>query len=90
MASRVPGIELRWVVEQSDRYAPWTGYQGQLNQLMLGLMAPDYLEREVFCCGPEPFMQAVRNALTANGPTRASEGVRTPPLRMMVWSLRPP
>lgn len=67
MASRVPGIDLKWVVETPERYAPWTGYQGQFNQLMLGLMAPDYLEREVFCCGPEPFMQAVRDALQGLG-----------------------
>lgn len=67
MASRVPGIDLKWVVEAPDRFAPWTGYQGQINQLMLGLMAPDYLEREVFCCGPEPFMQAVREALQGLG-----------------------
>ena len=61
MASRVPGIDLKWVVERPDPYRPWTGYLGTFNQLMLGLMAPDYLEREVFCCGPEPFMQAVRD-----------------------------
>ncbi|MAQ82633.1 hybrid-cluster NAD(P)-dependent oxidoreductase [Psychromarinibacter halotolerans] len=67
MASRLPGIDLRWVVEEPDRYRPWTGYQGMFNQLMLGLMAPDYLEREVFCCGPEPFMQAVRDALAGLG-----------------------
>ncbi len=67
MASRVPGIDLKWVVEKPDRYSPWTGFQGQFNQLMLGLMAPDYLEREVFCCGPEPFMQAVREALQGLG-----------------------
>jgi len=67
MASRVPGIDLHWVVEQSDRYRSWTGYRGMFNQLMLGLMAPDYLEREVFCCGPEPFMQAVREALQGLG-----------------------
>ena len=67
MASRVPGIELRWVVEDKDPFKPWTGYQGMLNQLMLGLMAPDYLEREVFCCGPEPFMTAVREALAGLG-----------------------
>ena len=63
MASRVPGIDLKWVVERPDPFRPWTGYLGQFNQLMLGLMAPDYLEREVFCCGPEPFMRAVREAL---------------------------
>lgn len=67
MASRVPGIDLKFVVEGTDLYHPWTGYQGLFNQLMLGLMAPDYLEREVFCCGPEPFMQAVREALTGLG-----------------------
>ena len=31
----------------------------------------------------------VRRAATANGPTSASDGVRTPPVRMIVWSLRP-
>lgn len=67
MASRLPGLELHWIVEAADRYAPWAGYRGQINQLMLGLMAPDYLEREVFCCGPAPFMQAVREALQGLG-----------------------
>ncbi|WP_226622901.1 hybrid-cluster NAD(P)-dependent oxidoreductase [Alloyangia pacifica] len=67
MASRISGIELAWVVEGTDRFQPWTGYKGLFNQLILGLVAPDYLEREVFCCGPEPFMQAVREALAGLG-----------------------
>lgn len=67
MASRTPGLDLKFVVEEADLYSPWTGYQGQFNQLMLGLMAPDYLEREVYCCGPEPFMLAVREALSGLG-----------------------
>ncbi|OCX65963.1 hybrid-cluster NAD(P)-dependent oxidoreductase [Thioclava sp. SK-1] len=67
MASRISGIDLKWVVEGPDKLVPWTGYQGHFNQLMLGLMAPDYLDREVFCCGPEPFMQAVREALAGLG-----------------------
>jgi stachydrine N-demethylase, reductase component len=67
MASRVTGIDLKWVVEQTDPYRPWTGYRGMFNQLMLGLMAPDYLEREVFCCGPPAFMQSVREALADLG-----------------------
>ncbi|MCP4820314.1 MAG: hybrid-cluster NAD(P)-dependent oxidoreductase [Shimia sp.] len=67
MASRMPGLDLKFVVEEPDLYRPWTGYQGQFNQLMLGLMAPDYLDREVYCCGPEPFMQAVREALAGLG-----------------------
>ena len=67
MADRVPGLQLRFAVEESDPFRTWHGYRGRLNQIMLGLMAPDYLEREVFCCGPEPFMQAVRDMLVALG-----------------------
>ncbi|APZ50720.1 hybrid-cluster NAD(P)-dependent oxidoreductase [Salipiger abyssi] len=67
MATRVEGLDLKWVVQEPDPYSPWTGYQGTFNQLMLGLMAPDYLEREVFCCGPEGFMQSVREALAGLG-----------------------
>lgn len=67
MASRTPGLDLKFVVEEPDPYRPWTGYQGMFNQLMLGLMAPDYLDRAVYCCGPEPFMQAVREALAGLG-----------------------
>ncbi|WP_169569950.1 hybrid-cluster NAD(P)-dependent oxidoreductase [Sneathiella limimaris] len=67
MASRIKGIDLKWVVEEPDPFQPWTGYLGSFNQLMLGLMAQDYLDREVFCCGPEPFMQAVREVLAGLG-----------------------
>ena len=67
MASRVPTIKLHFIVEQDDPYDVWTGYRGRLNQIMLGLIASDYLEREVYCCGPEPFMQAVRDMLIALG-----------------------
>ena len=66
-ANRVPGLQLRLTVEEPDPFRSWPGYHGRLNQIMLGLMAPDYLEREVFCCGPEPFMQAVREMLISLG-----------------------
>ncbi len=67
MANRTPGIQLHFAVEGLDEFRAWPGYRGRLNQIMLGLMAPDYLDREVFCCGPEPFMQAVRDMLNALG-----------------------
>ena len=38
---------------------------------MLRLIAPDLLEREVFCCGPAPFMAAVRAMLDEAGFDRA-------------------
>jgi len=67
MASRVPSIRLFFIVEEDDPYQVWTGLRGRLNQLMIGLIAGDYLEREVYCCGPEPFMDAVREMLIGLG-----------------------
>lgn len=67
MATRLPGLYVKWVIEQPERFIPWTGFQGRFNQLILGLVAHDYLEREVFCCGPEPFMHSVRDALSGLG-----------------------
>ena len=46
---------------------PWTGLRGRLSAAMLGLVAPDFAEREVFVCGPAPFMAAVRAMLAAAG-----------------------
>ncbi|MFT4152008.1 MAG: FAD-binding oxidoreductase, partial [Paracoccaceae bacterium] len=48
-ATRVPGLQLRFTVEDVEPFTVWPGYRGRLSQIMLGLMAPDYLEREVFC-----------------------------------------
>jgi ferredoxin-NADP reductase len=67
MASRITGLQLHFVVAQSDPYDVWTGYRGTFNQLMLGLMCQDYLERDVYCCGPEGFMTAVREILHSLG-----------------------
>lgn len=67
MASRVSGLALHFVVSQPEAYEVWAGYRGQFNQLMLGLMCNDYLERDVYCCGPESFMDAVREILISLG-----------------------
>ncbi|MFW2544293.1 2Fe-2S iron-sulfur cluster-binding protein [Primorskyibacter sp. 2E107] len=67
MASRVPQMKLHFIVEEDDPYQVWTGLRGRLNQIMIGLIASDYLERDVYCCGPEPFMAAVREMLIGLG-----------------------
>ena len=36
---------------------------------MLGLMAPDYLEREVYCCGPEPLCKRCATPVLATWTT---------------------
>ncbi|MCX7644886.1 MAG: hybrid-cluster NAD(P)-dependent oxidoreductase [Rhodobacteraceae bacterium] len=67
MASRLQGLKLHFVVSQDEPYEVWTGYRGRFNQLMLGLTTPDYLERDVYCCGPASFMHAVRDMLHGLG-----------------------
>ncbi|WP_223998273.1 hybrid-cluster NAD(P)-dependent oxidoreductase [Aureimonas sp. SA4125] len=67
MAARVNDIDLAWIVERADPFDAWTGYKGRINSLMLELIASDYHEREIFCCGPAVFMQAVRDILNAAG-----------------------
>ena len=67
MSGRMPSLDLKWVVEQADPGQSWTGYRGFFSAAMLQLMAPDYREREIFCCGPEPFMDAARGVLQSAG-----------------------
>ncbi|WFF40100.1 hybrid-cluster NAD(P)-dependent oxidoreductase [Salinicola endophyticus] len=68
MFSRLPEFRLHIVCERSDELSQaWAGFRGYLSRQMLSLMAPDYLEREIFCCGPAPFMQAVRQVLLEDG-----------------------
>lgn len=64
MAASWPALKLRWVVED-DSGAPWSGPTGRIDRAMLSLLCPDVASRDVFCCGPEPFMKATRDAVTA-------------------------
>lgn len=66
MSRRAKHLQLAWVC-QEDETNSWTGYRGYFNKLMLGLTTPDYMERDIYCCGPEPFMQAVREILHDSG-----------------------
>ncbi|SHE53496.1 Ferredoxin-NADP reductase [Modicisalibacter ilicicola DSM 19980] len=68
MFSRLPEFKLHVVCENKDDIGEaWAGYRGYLTQPMLELMAPDYLEREIFCCGPTPYMNAIKRILRDNG-----------------------
>ena len=67
MASRIDNFSLHLVCEKHGLGEPWAGYRGYLNQKMLELMAPDFMEREVFCCGPTPYMTAIKRLLQENG-----------------------
>jgi ferredoxin-NADP reductase len=41
----------------------WLGRRGRINATTLQDMVPDLLSREVYCCGPEGFMQQVKKCL---------------------------
>lgn len=63
MASLAPGVRVVHVCERDAPLEPWTGLRGFLSAEMLQLVAPDLAERTVFCCGPAPYMAAVRRIL---------------------------
>lgn len=65
------GFRSLGIVETDEPVARWNGYRGRLSPAMLGLLAPDLSEREVFCCGPAPYMAGVRAMLDAAGFPRA-------------------
>ncbi len=69
--SRRRGFRSVSIVEDDAPGARWDGLRGRLSPAMLALLAPDLLERDVFCCGPAPYMAGVRAMLDAAGFDRA-------------------
>lgn len=63
MAARISNFRLNLICEKYESGQHWSGYRGFFNHTMLEMMAPDFKEREVFCCGPTPYMRAVRQLL---------------------------
>ena len=67
--SRRAGFRRATIVEADG--AGWDGLRGRLSPPMLAALAPDLLTRNVYCCGPAPYMAAVRAMLDAAGFDRA-------------------
>ncbi|WP_417553585.1 FAD-binding oxidoreductase [Marinomonas fungiae] len=67
MSTRIDNFKMHLICEQTNIGEVWGGYRGYLNAHMLQLLAPDFMEREVFCCGPDPYMKAVRTTLQELG-----------------------
>lgn len=67
MSTRIGNFKLHLICERSETGQAWGGYRGLLNREMLQLIAPDFLDREVFCCGPDAYMRAVRRILQEAG-----------------------
>lgn len=45
----------------------WTGFTGRISPQMIQMLAPDFMERHLFMCGPEPFMDSVREVMHGLG-----------------------
>jgi ferredoxin-NADP reductase len=67
MAARIDNFALHLICEKHGFGEAWAGYRGFLGGPMLELIAPDFLEREIFCCGPTPYMHAVKRLLESRG-----------------------
>ncbi|MFM0553409.1 hybrid-cluster NAD(P)-dependent oxidoreductase [Paraburkholderia sediminicola] len=67
IASNQAHFRTAFVCERLGARTNWPGVTGFLTLPLLKLIAPDYLEREIFTCGPAPYMQAVRNLLDEGG-----------------------
>ena len=58
-----PGVRVVVVCETDAADEPWTGPRGRVSLAQLLDAAPDLAGREVFTCGPAPYMAAVRDLL---------------------------
>jgi ferredoxin-NADP reductase len=67
IASTVPTMRVVPVCERDAPREAWSGLRGFLSVEMLRLLAPDLSDRVVFCCGPAPYMAAVRRMLSEAG-----------------------
>jgi len=70
-----PGVRVVVGCEADAEYERWTGPRGRVTLPMLLGAAPDLIDREVFTCGPAPYMEAVRAVLARAGadPDRCHE-----------------
>lgn len=67
LAARYKNFKLAITITRSEPGYPWSGYKGRLNEAMLQAIAPDWLERSVYVCGANLFMQGVKTMLEALG-----------------------
>ncbi|NRF72285.1 2Fe-2S iron-sulfur cluster binding domain-containing protein [Aquincola sp. S2] len=67
LAKNLPHFRLALVCEQRGAQSAYAGYLGRISQALLDNIAPDLLARDIYTCGPAPFMAAVRAMLGAAG-----------------------
>lgn len=63
----IDAMKTLWVVDNGDVDDDWHGISGFVSKNMLIKHIPDFLEREIYCCGPIAYMDNVQNILTEAG-----------------------
>ncbi|MFK3795431.1 FAD-binding oxidoreductase [Pseudomonas sp. NPDC088444] len=67
MQALMPGLQVLNVCEGLGADREWTGAVGRLSLPLLNAAVPDFKEREVFTCGPQGYMDAVKALLKEGG-----------------------
>ena len=67
LARNQQSFRLGFICERPGDRPGWAGFNGFLSQSILHNIAPDFLQREVYTCGPAPYMAAVRALLLQAG-----------------------
>ncbi|MES2943362.1 MAG: hybrid-cluster NAD(P)-dependent oxidoreductase [Pseudomonadota bacterium] len=67
MARNMPHLRLATVCEHHTPGSNYAGHLGRLDLARLAHIAPDFLQRDIYTCGPAPFMGAVRGLLANAG-----------------------
>ena len=67
LARQMPNLALGLMVERKSAADRWHGLTGRIDMARLKFLVRDYRQREIFCCGPEPFMAGVRLMLEDAG-----------------------
>jgi glycine betaine catabolism B len=66
LAAQMPNFRLAITLTNATSTA-WMGLTGRISAEMLSLVVPDWRSRSVFVCGPNPFMQHLRETLETMG-----------------------
>lgn len=67
MARQNANFRFATICQSATPLAPYSGLTGRLSLDHLKLVAPDFMSREIFVCGPAPYMAAVRTMLATAG-----------------------
>jgi ferredoxin-NADP reductase len=67
MARNMPNFRIALVCERHTAGSNFAGHLGRLDAARLTHIAPDFMQRDVYACGPAPFMAGVRGLLVTAG-----------------------